>query len=230
MNKNTIIVYDFETTGINPHECYPTQLAAVAVDPRTLEIYEGGTFNSLIQVTKEQMDPLDQKDLNKALKMTHKTREELYVAPGPKVVFTEFAAFCNRYNPSKKPRESPILCGHNILNFDNIILHRYCKEYDMLNAEGNIKFISNRHYDTLDDWYWWTDNLPDFGRHSADFLRLYTGMSSEGAHDAFFDVMCCYEWFRFFMMKRRRITDPSLPTKNPRGNIFKDVFKQSADV
>lgn len=230
MNKNAIIVYDFETTGVDPYTCYPTQLGAVAVDPRTLDIYDGGTFDSLMQVTKEEMDAIpNQNKLNDALRITRKNREELYAAPGPKVVFTEFVAFCDRYNYNKKPSGAPILCGHNIINFDNIILQRLSEKYDFLSAENKPKFVSGRHFDTLTEWYWWTDNLPDFNRHGADYLREYTGMPTDNAHDAFFDVMSCYEWFRFFIMKRRRMTDPSLPTKNPRGNIFKNVFKP-ADV
>ena len=52
MNLHKIAVIDFETTGINPDTCEPTQLAAVMVDPRKLEIIEGSEFNTLIIVSK----------------------------------------------------------------------------------------------------------------------------------------------------------------------------------
>ena len=49
MNYRDIIVFDFETGGANPHTCQPTQIAAVAIHARKLEIQPGGTFNSEIR-------------------------------------------------------------------------------------------------------------------------------------------------------------------------------------
>lgn len=226
MNKNAIVIYDFETTGPDPRVCYPTQLAAIAIDSRNFEIYEGGEFNSLMRVTKEELDSLDQKKLNEALKLTRKNRDELIAAPPPDVIFTEFVQFCYRFSASKNYYDVPILCGHNILNFDNIILKRLAEKYGYLDNRGDLKFASSKYYDTLQEWFWWTESLAEPGRYGADDLRRYTGMETEGAHDAYFDVFTCYEWFKTFMWKRRRMVDPALPVSKPRGNIFKDMYKE----
>ena len=49
MNYRDIIVFDFETGGRNPYSCQPTQIAAVAIHARKLELQPGGTFNSEIR-------------------------------------------------------------------------------------------------------------------------------------------------------------------------------------
>ena len=40
MNKRGIMVFDWETDGVDPYSCNPVELAAVPVDPRTLEVKE----------------------------------------------------------------------------------------------------------------------------------------------------------------------------------------------
>ena len=49
MNYRDIIVFDFETGGANPHTCQPTQIAAVAIHARKLELQPGGIFDSEIR-------------------------------------------------------------------------------------------------------------------------------------------------------------------------------------
>ena len=41
-NIRDIIVFDFETGGANPHTCQPTQIAAVAIHSKKLELLPGG--------------------------------------------------------------------------------------------------------------------------------------------------------------------------------------------
>ena len=44
INRRWIIVFDLETDGVDPHSCNPVELAAVPVDPRTLEIKRRSGF------------------------------------------------------------------------------------------------------------------------------------------------------------------------------------------
>ena len=88
-NFRDIIVFDFETGGANPYTCQPTQIAAVAIHARKLEIQPGGMFNSEIRPIIDDdkaiaagVGPLEEK----ALEITRKTRKELAKAPLPKTV------------------------------------------------------------------------------------------------------------------------------------------------
>ena len=44
MNKRWIIVFDWETDGKDPNTCNPVELAAIPINPRTLEICEKPSF------------------------------------------------------------------------------------------------------------------------------------------------------------------------------------------
>ena len=48
-NYRDIIVFDFETGSADPRTCQPTQIAAVAIHARKLELQPGGFFNSEIR-------------------------------------------------------------------------------------------------------------------------------------------------------------------------------------
>ena len=81
MNRD-IIVFDFETGGRDPRTCQPTQIAALALDGRSLKLK--GTFNSEIwaetdddKAVKMGLAPLEEG----ALKVTGKTREQIAKAP-----------------------------------------------------------------------------------------------------------------------------------------------------
>ena len=114
MNYRDIIVFDFETGGRNPYTCQPTQIAAVAIHARKLELQPGGTFNSEIRpiidddkAIKAGVDPLEEE----ALKITRKTRDELAKAPLPKTVWRKFSQFCDKYNFKKNKLLCPNSCG-----------------------------------------------------------------------------------------------------------------------
>ena len=77
MANRDFVVFDFETGGRNPHRCQPTQLAAVALDGRSLKLK--GTFNSEIKPILDDevaiaagVDPVE----DEALKVTGKTRKD----------------------------------------------------------------------------------------------------------------------------------------------------------
>ena len=56
MNNRWIIVFDWETDGTDPTTCNPVELAAVPIEPRTLEIKTDKAFSTVIKppgITKE---------------------------------------------------------------------------------------------------------------------------------------------------------------------------------
>ena len=82
MNYRDIIVFDFETGSANPHTTQPTQIAAIAIHARKLQLQPGGTFNSEIrpiidddEAIKAGVAPLE----DEALKITRKNRTDFVI-------------------------------------------------------------------------------------------------------------------------------------------------------
>jgi DNA polymerase III epsilon subunit-like protein len=190
MNRD-IIVFDFETGGRDPNTCQPTQIAAVAIDGRSLKLK--GTFNSEIwaetddeKAVKKGLGPIE----DGALKVTGKTRESIAKAPKPKAVWTKFCAFVEKYNWKGTPFFAPIPAGYNILGYDMIIVDRMCKQYGPWDDSRQRQKLFHQIYkiDMMDNYWMWTEGDPNIRSRSMDSIRELMGMSSENAHDALQDV------------------------------------------
>jgi DNA polymerase III epsilon subunit-like protein len=184
-------LFDFETGSRNPNKTQPTQIAALAIDGRNFKVK--GQFNSEIQpildddkATSLGLDPVQ----DEALKVTHKTRENLAKAPNVKVVWNKFVQFVNQYNWKGDPFFAPIPVGFNIIGFDMIIIDRLCKEYGPWDKERAKQKLFSRVYkfDIMDNIFAWTEGDPNIKSISMDSLRNIMGLSSENAHDALQDV------------------------------------------
>jgi DNA polymerase III epsilon subunit-like protein len=184
-------LFDFETGSRNPNKTQPTQIAALAIDGRNFKVK--GQFNSEIQpildddkATSLGLDPVQ----DEALKVTHKTRENLAKAPNVKVVWNKFVQFVNQYNWKGDPFFAPIPVGFNIIGCDMIIIDRLCKEYGPWDKERAKQKLFSRVYkfDIMDNIFAWTEGDPNIKSISMDSLRNIMGLSSENAHDALQDV------------------------------------------
>lgn len=205
MNYNRLCFFDYETVArkgekaYNPLQAEPIQLAAKIIDPRKLEVVPGAVFGMndtgyiCPPFPREQMD---QDVLNWHSKNSGKTPEELldiwYAAPSQKQVHTQFIEFLDRYHKQtnkKSIHSAPILCGQNIIKFDNVIFDRLCERYGFIGTDGkqNI-YRDNLCVDTLNILWPWFENNPDVNSLSMDKLRPYFGMSSVNAHNAEKDI------------------------------------------
>jgi DNA polymerase III epsilon subunit-like protein len=191
MANRDYIIFDFETGSRNPHKTQPTQLAALAIDGRSLSLK--GTFNSEIKpiIDDEEaiaagVDPLEEE----ALKITHKTRESLADAPPLKSVWTKFAAFVNQYNWKNEPFFNPIPVGYNIIGFDMIIINRLCEQFGPWDKARSQQKIFSKIYkvDVMDNVFLWTESDPTVKSISMDSMREKMGLSKDNAHDALQDV------------------------------------------
>ncbi len=185
------VVYDFETTNKNPHKCQATQLAALALDPRTFRVK--GSFNSEIWAEMDDekavalgFDPTAEEALIK----TRKTREQISAAPPIRGVWDKFCNFVKKYNWKGTPFFAPIRCGYNIIQFDDIILNRIASvlgPYDN-DYKRNTLFNSAFKFDLMDNVWAWTEGDPTVKSISMDNLRKRMLMKSDNAHDALQDV------------------------------------------
>jgi DNA polymerase III epsilon subunit-like protein len=192
-NFRDICVFDFETGGANPHTAQPTQIAAVMIHAKKLELCPGGTFNSEIRpiIDDEKavaagVAPLEEK----ALEITRKNRKDLAKAPPPKVVWQKFGEWVNQFNWKKTSFTAPVAAGFNIIGYDMPIVNRMCKEYgpwDKTKQQQKL-FSPIFKIDLMDHIYCWFENNQDVKSYNMDYLREYFGLSKDNAHDALQDV------------------------------------------
>ncbi len=189
MNYNTYIVYDFETTGRNPHTAQITQIGAMAIHSRKLSLEPNGIFNANC---KPVMDPEKQKEIgfgaieDGALKVTGKTMEDLESYPDTKIVWEKFVSWVNKFNYKNSDYTSPIPVGYNINGYDSHLLRRYQEMYKTPRVFNNIWKV-----DLMDTVYQFTENDPKVKRRNLGAAMDWLGFNpdqKEGAHDAIVDV------------------------------------------
>lgn len=191
MANRDYIIFDFESGSRNPHKTQPTQIAAIALDGRSLTLK--GTFNSEIKPILDDekaiaagLDPIQ----DEALRITGKTREKLELAPSLKSVWNKFTKFVDQYNWKGEPFFAPIPVGFNIIGFDMHIINRLCKEFGPWDTEREQQKLFSKVYkiDIMDNVFAWTESDPTVKSISMDSLRDRMGLSKENAHDALQDV------------------------------------------
>lgn len=210
--NNTYIVYDYETTSKNAYRTQPTQLAAVALDGRKLEIV--GKFNSYIKISEDEeymkkynLDPISEE----ALQKTKISMETIRAAPEPKVVWPQFVDFVNQFNYRKNKWGAPVAAGFNIINYDNVITNRLCGAepwklgpFDEVYQTQSL-FNPIQYVDLLHISYFWLESLPEPTSLSFDSLRQFFGMDTSKAHNAEFDVQQTAELLIRFLKLTRNV-------------------------
>lgn len=168
----TMIIYDFETTGVTPfvqedgrwrlhHE--PIQLAAIAVNTRTLTIQ--GEYCTFIRPIRPHLaDP-------GALKIHGYTLDMLADKPHPKDVAAEFVAWLNQFY-----RAMP--CGYN-LDFDQKFMRMLIgKTYDWNYQSIDVLDLARAHL-----------LLPGKTKDAKlPTVAAHLGITDHHAHDALGDV------------------------------------------
>lgn len=182
VNYNTIIVFDFETGGLDISTLEPLSIAAVALDPRTLQ--EKDRFESLMR----PIDPLNVSA--RAMEINKLDIEVLKKAPEQGLVWAEFVRFCAKHNPKKGVTTAPIPAGKNIRRFDLPICERLCRTYGNVDKKGEPNIFNRLElYDINDFVRMWFESDPELKNNSMDSLREYFGMSKTGAHSAMTDAL-----------------------------------------
>jgi len=191
INDKPLICFDFETTSAkavgsteNPSTCGITQIAAVVIHGRRLEII--GEFNRDNIKWHEDDDISDE-----AFKVTRK--DKAFIEKNgycPKQAWAEFTSFVHEFNPKRSVWGAPIPCGYNINGFDMPLLEKYCQKYGPIdNKSGRGCLVSNyMQFDVLNHLFWWFESNAALPNMKLDTLRDYFGMDKEGAHDALVDV------------------------------------------
>lgn len=220
MNNNTIIVFDFETGGLDTGSTEPIEIAAIAINPRDLNPILGGKFYSLCKPTDWGIVS------DEALKINGKTREQLQKAPEQSVVWESFVKFIKQYNPRKGSNiTAPIPGGKNIRGFDLPIFNRLCRKYKFVDGKG-IENVFNRRkvYDLEDFIEIWFEGSNELPNQKMDTIREYFGMSTDNAHEAMTDTVQTAQLIIRFM-KLHRNTFPKINFKNSCASLPEELSR-----
>jgi DNA polymerase III epsilon subunit-like protein len=227
INYNKICVFDFETDGSDPKECSPVQIAAVMIDPISLEIIDNSEFNinfkpEVLSENNEYEYQTDILDFHAKVKGCSKddVLEQWKQYPPQQQswkMFTEYLLKYHTRSSKKSPFSAPIAAGYNIHRFDLKIIDRLSNKYGNVDKERCSNIFFNRDIiDVMNLVFYWFEHNNDLKSYSMDNLRDYLGISKEGAHDALKDVKDCAEVLIRFMKLHRNLADKVK---------FKDSFK-----
>ena len=193
MNYNNYVVFDFETTGVNPKTAQIVQIAALTIDGRRLDIIEGSEFNILVKpLYGEECAKAELEELSEGAIRVHKKDHAILAENGVSIenATSNFKSYVDDKNFSKTKWKAPIPAGYNINGYDIPILKR---DLDRTGLDSPFHPIFT--VDVMQLMFLFFENDKNVSSLSADSLiRKYMGWKDEGqSHDALSDVIMTAE-------------------------------------
>jgi len=216
MNHRRIIVYDLETDGPDPTTANPVEIAAVPVNPRTLEIKMDDTFEVTVKPPGIDKDEYFTTGVQKTIDWHASTRgcssEDIVSTwkkgKSQKVAMKNFCSYLQKYHIEKDPVRriyftEPAYSGYNVDGFDDIIIRNMCDRHKLDYPFAKMGNMDLLHYIT-----YWFENMPEPENYKMDTLKEFFGLVSHGqAHSAISDVVDTAKILvRFLKFARRQVS------------------------
>jgi DNA polymerase III epsilon subunit-like protein len=216
MNHRWIIVYDLETDGPDPTTANPVEIAAVPVNPRTLEIKMDDTFEVTVKPPGIDKDEYFTTGVQKTIDWHASTRgcssEDIVSTwkkgKSQKVAMKNFCSYLQKYHIEKDPMRriyftEPAYSGYNVDGFDDIIIRNMCDKHKLDYPFAKMGNMDLLHYIT-----YWFENMPEPENYKMDTLKEFFGLQSHGqAHSAISDVVDTAKILvRFLKFARRQVS------------------------
>ena len=216
MNHRWIIVYDLETDGPDPTTANPVEIAAVPVNPRTLEIKMDDTFEVTVKPPGIDKDDYFTTGVQKTIDWHASTRgcssEDIVSTwkkgKSQKVAMKNFCSYLQKYHIEKDPVRriyftEPAYSGYNVDGFDDIIIRNMCDKHKLDYPFAKMGNMDLLHYIT-----YWFENMPEPENYKMDTLKEFFGLVSHGqAHSAISDVVDTAKILvRFLKFARRQVS------------------------
>jgi len=217
-NKQKICVFDLETDGTDPTICEPVQIAAIMIDPISLEIIKDSEFNINCKppILDEDKDYgyEDSDVLEFHAKVSNSSKDKVLAQwkdyPKQSSSWKMFVSYLEKYHTRstrKNQFSAPIAAGYNINRFDLKILDRLSRKYKNVNKEGNSSLFYPRDVvDIMNILFYWFESNNELEKYTLDHFRDYVGISKEGAHDALKDVKDSAEILIRFLKLHRNLS------------------------
>ena len=195
MNNRWIMVFDWETDSPDPSTCNPVELAAVPVDPHTLEIKKDQAFKATIKpdgidddeyFTKQRQDTIAWHAKTRGIE-TEEVIKEWKKGQSERVVWKNFCTYCAKYEVEKKPGQwyvEPVPSGYNIIGFDLPIAQRLADKY-----KTKLPFSKVNKIDMMDILFMWFEHLNEPSNMKLDVIRDFLGIEASQAHEALSDTI-----------------------------------------
>jgi len=216
MNHRWIIVYDLETDGPDPTTANPVEIAAVPVNPRTLEIKMDDTFEVTVKPPGIDKDEYFTTGVQKTIDWHASTRgcssEDIVSTwkkgKSQKVAMKNFCSYLQKYHIEKEPMRriyftEPAYSDYNVDGFDDIIIRNMCDKHKLDYPFAKMGNMDLLHYIT-----YWFENMPEPENYKMDTLKEFFGLQSHGqAHSAISDVVDTAKILvRFLKFARRQVS------------------------
>ena len=216
MNHRWIIVYDLETDGPDPTTANPVEIAAVPVNPRTLEIKMDDTFEVTVKPPGIDKDAYFTTGVQKTIDWHASTRgcssddivSTWKKGKSQKVAMKNFCSYLQKYHIEKDPVRriyftEPAYSGYNVDGFDDIIIRNMCTKHKL-----DYPFAKMGNMDLLNYITYWFENMPEPENYKMYTLKEFFGLQSHGqAHSAISDVVDTAKILvRFLKFARRQVS------------------------
>ena len=216
MNHRWIIVYDLETDGPDPSTANPVEIAAVPVNPRTLEIKMDDTFEVTVKPPGIDKDAYFTTGVQKTIDWHASTRGcssadivgTWKKGKSQKVAMKNFCSYLQKYHIEKDPVRriyftEPAYSGYNVDGFDDIIIRNMCDKHKL-----DYPFAKMGNMDLMNYITYWFENMPEPENYKMDTLKEFFGLQSHGqAHSAISDVVDTAKILvRFLKFARRQVS------------------------
>lgn len=202
-----IVVFDYETTGVDVETCDIIQIGAVTIDLRTLNILDD-SFNITVKP-----DGFGESYFQSNIQ-TFSWHSEKRGIPLPdlyqtinngireKYAMESFIKYCDKYRMEGGMEGSVVPAGQNITGFDLPITKR-------ITTKHKFKYPFDDYYkldlrDITNLWFMFSTMPPP--SRSLDTLREYFELPTEGAHDAYNDSITCAKIIQVFLKLHKTIT------------------------
>ena len=210
MNNRWIIVFDWETDSPDPHTCNPVELAAIPIEPRTLEIKKDKAFNTVIKPPGFNKDEYFTDDRQKTIEWHAKQRgvtsEDIIKmwkkGKSEKIAWKNFCEYCKKFNIEKSYGNwytEPIAAGYNIIGFDLPICQRLAD-----NHKTGMPFAKVNKMDIMDLLFYWFENLDEPKNMRLDTMREFFSLKTAQAHEAYSDTLDTAKLLVQFLQFHRR--------------------------
>jgi len=210
INNRWIIVFDWETDSPNPDTCNPVELAAIPIDPRTLEIKEDRSFYSVIKPPGITKETYFTEERQKTIEWHAKQRgvessdiiKSWKAGKSEKMAWKSFCDYCKKFNSEKSPGNwytEPIPAGYNIIGFDLPICSRLAEKH-----KTKMPFSKVNKMDVMDLMFYWFENLDEPSSFRLDTMRKFFGIQAAQAHEAYSDTVDTAKLLVQFLRFHRR--------------------------
>ena len=202
-NKRNWLVIDIETSGLDFDQNEIVQLSGKALNASNFDDHHGGEFNVYIKPERPELASKEALAVigpvwDKALKDGIKAE----------VAFTKFMDWVISCNDTKNVWGKPLICGHNIIDFDGPFIEHTCKKLKLVKDRNDFPWSWK--FDTLITSIAMFDANPNVNSYSLDAMCNLLGIKRTSQyHNAMEDVKLEVELLRrsmaFFRKAQKRL-------------------------